>query len=155
MSSKEFNNMYKGIIFIAVGTILVVFGLNRVAYSTGAGTAAFQISLMFVMAQAAVVALVYVHWYRMVNRLVAEMYNIEEKRRTAFRYIGRYLAFAILITVLIAVAAIVAMFLNVLFVGINHAFCYTSVFIEFFVGNITLWILMRFFGLPDRVINKY
>lgn len=153
--SGEFRNMFKGIGWLAAGMFLVIMGLSRVAYHSGAGTAAFQLSLLFVFAQFIAAGIAYVQWYRTVNRLAADMYNTEEKRRAAFGHIIRYLVPSVLCSGLIALAAVIAMLIHVIFVGINPVYCYSSVLTGFFTGNVLLFILMRFFGLPDRVLNRY
>ena len=71
--SGEFRNMFKGIGWLAAGMFLVIMGLSRVAYHSGAGTAAFQLSLLFVFAQFIAAGIAYVQWYRTVNRLAADM----------------------------------------------------------------------------------
>lgn len=155
MSKSEFSNMYKMILVLIVEMFVVMFGLSRVALYTSAGDLNYQLSLVFVIAQTVAIIKEYVSWYRRVNKNVAEMYNIEEKRSTAFHDIPRYFFAAIAITGLIALCAAGAMFFQVLFVGIEKMYCFTSVLSEFFVGNITLLIMMRFLGLPDRVLGRY
>ena len=63
--SGEFRNMFKGIGWLAAGMFLVIMGLSRVAYHSGAGTAAFQLSLLFVFAQFIAAGIAYVQWYRL------------------------------------------------------------------------------------------
>ena len=151
----EFRNMFKGIGLMMGEMFAIILGLSRVSYCTGAGTAAFQLSLIFVFSQAIVLTVTYIQWYRTVNRLAADLYNTKEKRKTAFRYIIPYLTTAVVISGVISLVAVIATISQIIFYGISPIYCFSSILSEFIIGSITLWILMRFFGLPDRVLNRY
>lgn len=152
---SELKNLCKGTIgFIVIG-ILILFGLRFAASEMNAGSEGFHLSLPFLIAQASMIIVAYVLWYCKVNRIAADMMSIAEMRKMAFHYIGRYLILSLLVTGVIAVAAVICMLLNLLFVGIPAGYCYCSVFTMFFLGNVTLYVLMRFLALPNRVTGSY
>lgn len=153
--NSEFTNFFRSVGVMIMLMVLVTLGLYRIAYITGAGNAAFYQSLLFAFGQAVVQILFYGLWYRKVNRLAADMYDTTEKRSMAFRYKNRYLLLAVVVTGLIAGIAISAMLVHVIFVGISFTYCSSSVWTMFFVGNVALFVLMRFCGLPNRVTNTY
>ena len=151
----EYKNLSKGILGIVALMLLDILALNQASYYLGAGTAAFNLSILFVIAQTSVICLAYVFWYRRVSRIAAEMFNIEEMRRMAFHHKNRYQFVSLLLTGGISAAAMLCMVFNILFAGINAAYCYMAVFSMFFTGNLALWILMRFLGLPNRVTGTF
>lgn len=151
----EYKNMVKGILAIATVMVLAVAALSQMAYYAGAGTAAFNLSLLFVTAQTLVIMGAYVLWYRRTGMAAADMMNIADKRRMAFRCKNKYILSSVAITGGIALAAIVCMLLNILFSGIAPLYCYTSVLTMFIVGNLVLYLLTRFWGLPNAVTGIY
>lgn len=153
--NSEFTNFFRSVGVMIVLMVLVTLGLYRVAYVTGAGNAVFYQSLLFVFGQTAMQILFYALWYRKVNHLAADLYDTAEKRSMAFQYIKKYLLMAVVSTGVIACSVVSAIWVNVIFVGISPVYCSSSVWIMFFVGNIALFILMRFLGLPNRVTNTY
>ena len=87
----EYKNMVKGILAIAAVMVLAVAALSQMAYYAGAGTAAFNLSLLFVTAQTLVIMGAYVLWYRRTGMAAADMMNIADKRRMAFRCKNKYI----------------------------------------------------------------
>lgn len=152
---NEFSNLFKSIGIMGVLLILVILFLSAISYFTGAGTEAFHLSLIFVFGQSIVQICTYILWYRKVNHLAADMYNSAEKRKMAFHYKNQYILISVTMTGAIAGAGVIAMFINIIFVGINPTYCYSSIMVMFLIGNGTIFLTMRFWGLPNRVTNSY
>ena len=155
MEIREFKNMVKALAILSVVTIIVLAGLWSLSYSTGAGSESFHIGSIIVLLQAMVIAASYVMWYLDVNRSAADLINIEEMRRAAFRRILPYWFISLLITGAIGAAAGVGFVLQMIFVDINQVYCLSASIMELVAGNFTLLLLMRFWGLPDRVLGRY
>lgn len=148
-------NMFRGISGIFALMIIADIVLNRTAYYLGAGTEAFNLSLLFTAAQTLVISMAYIFWYRKVSYNAADMISIADMRKMAFHYKNRYLITSVLVTGGIAFLAVICMVLNILFVGIISLYCYISVLTMFFLGNVALFLLMRFWGLPNRITGSY
>lgn len=79
------------------------------------------------------------------------MMNIEKMRKMAFHYKNQYFTTSVMLTVLIAVIALICMLVGIWFVGIPALYCISSVVTMCIVGNLVLYLLMRFIGLPDQI----
>ena len=87
----EYKNMIKGIMAITAVMLLAAAALGRMAYYAGAGTAAFNLSLLFVTAQTLVILGAYILWYRKTSQEAEDMMNIVDKRRMAYHYKNKYI----------------------------------------------------------------
>ena len=125
IKNAEYGNMVKGIFILVLITFLVMGGLYPTAYLMGG------------------------------NNLAKDMFNNSEMRKAARSCAVRYLLLSIGITLGIAAVALLVTFLNLIFVGISQIYSFTSVLSEWLIGNITLWLLMWYFGLPNRVLGRY
>ena len=151
----EYKNIIKGIMAITPVMLLAAAALGRMAYYAGAGTAAFNLSLLFVTAQTLVILGAYILWYRKTSQEAEDMMNIVDKRRMAYHYKNKYILISVAATGGIALAAVVCMLLNILFAGIAPLYCYTSVLTMFVAGNLVLYLSIRFWGLPNAVTGIY
>ena len=152
---KEFKNLFKGsAAFLGIAIVLLVL-LRLTAGEMNAGSEGFNLSMPFLLAQVLVIIISYTTWYRKVNTYAADMINLKEKRDMAFYYMTRHLISSVLITAFIAGIAVICMLLDFLFVGIPAIYCYSSVFSMLILGNLTLFILMRFVALPNSVTGLY
>lgn len=152
---SELKNLFKGTIGFAVTAVLVLFGLRFLAGEMNAGAEGFRLSLPFLIAQAAVIVGCYVVWYRKVSREAANMINIAEMRKMAFHYKNQYFTVSAMLTVLIVIIAFICMAAGIWFVGIPALYCISSVLTMFIAGNLILYILMRFIGLPNRITGLF
>lgn len=155
IKNTEYGNMVKGIFILVLITFLVMGGLYPTAYLMGAGDTAYSFSVYFVAAEGLSITLLYWRWYKKSNNLAKDMFNNSEMRKAARSCAVRYLLLSIGITLGIAAVALLATFLNLIFVGISQIYSFTSVLSEWLIGNITLWLLMWYFGLPNRVLGRY
>lgn len=155
MDARELRNMIKAIAILLVETVLVIGVLWGLSTSYGAGDDNFHIGMVFVLIQSIVIIICYVCWYLAANRRAADLVNIEEMRKEAFNKIPLYLIVSILITGGVAGIVVVCIISKLIFVEINDVYCYSTALMEFFVGNITLYLTMRFWGIPDRVLGRY
>lgn len=153
--NTEYGNMAKGIFILVLVTCMVTWGLWEASYLTGAGDDAYSFSFLFVTAQGAVIIGAYILWYREANRLASDLYNITEMRKAAHSRIPRYLLSAIVITLIIAAAAVIAMVFILFLANINGIYIFSSALSELLIGNFALILLMYFFGLPNRVLGRY
>lgn len=147
--------MAKGIFILVLITFLVMGGLNRTAYLTGAGDTAYSFSLLFVIAQGAAAIYCYCAWYCKVNHLAADLYNTEEMRKAASSKILRFLLRYLLLNLFIGIVALALILLSAIFAGISQLYCFSSIISEALAGFITLLLLMYVFGLPNRVLGRY
>lgn len=141
--------------FLILEAFLLVLGLSGFAYTAGAGSENFRLSTVFVLSQICIILVIYWRWYIKANREAAELYNIEKMRKAAFRYIPGSLLLSVTLTGLIAAAGMAATFLQIIFVDINRIFCVSAMLSEFLLGNLSLLLVMRTVGLPDRVLGRY
>ena len=100
----EYKNMIKGIMAITAVMLLAAAALGRMAYYAGAGTAAFNLSLLFVTAQTLVILGAYILWYRKTSQEAEDMMNIVDKRRMAYHYKNKYILISVAATGGIALA---------------------------------------------------
>lgn len=155
MNTHELRNMGKAIGILFVETLIVLLGLWSLAYTTGAGSENFYIGVIFVLLQALGIILSYTLWYLSANRQAADLINMEEMRRAAFRRIPKYLLLSLLITGVIAAVGVAAVLFRFIFVEIEQVYSLSAVLMELVVGNFTLLLMMCFWGLPDRVLGRY
>ena len=141
-------NLFKGTMGFAVIAVLVLFGLRFLAREMNAGAEGFRLSLPFLIAQAAVIVGCYVTWYRKVSREAVNMMNIEKMRKMAFYYKRKYFTTSAILTALICMVG------SIWFVGIPAAYCISSVITMAIVGNLVLYLLMRFVGLPNQITGE-
>ena len=147
-------NLFKGTMGFAVIAVLVLFGLRFLAREMNAGAEGFRLSLPFLIAQAAVIVGCYVTWYRKVSREAVNMMNIEKMRKMAFYYKRKYFTTSAILTILIVAIALICMVGSIWFVGIPAAYCNSSVITMAIVGNLVLYLLMRFVGLPNQITGE-
>ena len=147
-------NLFKGTMGFAVIAVLVLFGLRFLAREMNAGAEGFRLSLPFLIAQAAVIVGCYVTWYRKVSREAVNMMNIEKMRKMAFYYKRKYFTTSAILTILIVAIALICMVGSIWFVGIPAAYCSSSVITMAIVGNLVLYLLMRFVGLPNQITGE-
>lgn len=147
-------NLFKGTMGFAVIAVLVLFGLRFLAREMNAGAEGFRLSLPFLIAQAAVIVGCYVTWYRKVSREAVNMMNIEKMRKMAFYYKRKYFTTSAILTILIVAIALICMVGSIWFVGISAAYCISSVITMAIVGNLVLYLLMRFVGLPNQITGE-
>lgn len=151
-------NLFKGTMGFAVIAVLVLFGLRFLAREMNAGAEGFRLSLPFLIAQVVVIVGCYAAWYRKVNRKAANMLNLAEMRKMAFHCKNRYLGISISLTVVIVIILLICMLLSswfsIWFVGIPAAYCISSVMTMAIVGNLVLYLLMRFVGLPNQITGE-
>ena len=148
---SELKNLFKGTMGFAGIAVLILFGLRFLAGEMNAGAEGFRLSLPFLIAQAAVIVGCYVVWYRKVSRTAENMMNIEKMRKMAFHYKNQYFTTSVMLTMLIAVIALICMLVGIWFVGIPALYCISSVVTMCIVGNLVLYLLMRFIGLPNQI----
>ena len=147
-------NLFKGTMGFAVIAVLVLFGLRFLAREMNAGAEGFRLSLPFLIAQAAVIVGCYVTWYRKVSREAVNMMNIEKMRKMAFYYKRKYFTTSAILTILIVAIALICMVGSIWCVGIPAAYCISSVITMAIVGNLVLYLLMRFVGLPNQITGE-
>ena len=147
-------NLFKGTMGFAVIAVLVLFGLRFLAREMNAGAEGFRLSLPFLIAQAAVIVGCYVTWYRKVSREAVNMMNIEKMRKMAFYYKRKYFTTSAILTILIVAIALICMVGSIWFVGFPAAYCISSVITMAIVGNLVLYLLMRFVGLPNQITGE-
>ena len=147
-------NLFKGTMGFAVIAVLVLFGLRCLAREMIAGAVGFRLSLPFLIAQAAVIVGCYVTWYRKVSREAVNMMNIEKMRKMAFYYKRKYFTTSAILTILIVAIALICMVGRIWFEGITAAYCISSVITMAIVGNLVLYLLMRFVGLPNQITGE-
>lgn len=147
-------NLFKGTMGFAVIAVLVLFGLRFLAREMNAGAEGFRLSLPFLIAQAAVIVGCYVTWYRKVSREAVNMMNIEKMRKMAFYYKRKYFTTSAILTILIVAIALICMVGSIWFVGIPAVYCISSVITMAIVGNLVLYLLMRFVGLPNQITGE-
>lgn len=147
-------NLFKGTMGFAVIAVLVLFGLRFLAREMNAGAEGFRLSLPFLIAQAAVIVGCYVTWYRKVSREAVNMMNIEKMRKMAFYYKRKYFTTSAILTILIVAIALICMVGSIWFVSIPAAYCISSVITMAIVGNLVLYLLMRFVGLPNQITGE-
>ena len=147
-------NLFKGTMGFAVIAVLVLFGLRFLAREMNAGAEGFRLSLPFLIAQAAVIVGCYVTWYRKVSREAVNMMNIEKMRKMAFYYKRKYFTTSAILTILIVAIALICMVGSIWIVGIPAAYCISSVITMAIVGNLVLYLLMRFVGLPNQITGE-
>ena len=147
-------NLFKGTMGFAVIAVLVLFGLRFLAREMNAGAEGFRLSLPFLIAQAAVIVGCYVTWYRKVSREAVNMMNIEKMRKMAFYYKRKYFTTSAILTILIVAIALICMVGSIWFVGIPATYCISSVITMAIVGNLVLYLLMRFVGLPNQITGE-
>lgn len=147
-------NLFKGTMGFAGIAVLVLFGLRFLAGEMNAGAEGFRLSLPFLIAQAAVIVGCYVVWYRKVSRTAENMMNIEKMRKMAFHYKNQYFTTSAILTILIVAIALICMVGSIWFVGIPAAYCISSVITMAIVGNLVLYLLMRFVGLPNQITGE-
>ena len=138
-------NLFKGTMGFAVIAVLVLFGLRFLAREMNAGAEGFRLSLPFLIAQAAVIVGCYV---------TVNMMNIEKMRKMAFYYKRKYFTTSAILTILIVAIALICMVGSIWFVGIPAAYCISSVITMAIVGNLVLYLLMRFVGLPNQITGE-
>ena len=147
-------NLFKGTMGFAVIAVLVLFGLRFLAREMNAGAEGFRLSLPFLIAQAAVIVGCYVTWYRKVSREAVNMMNIEKMRKMAFYYKRKYFTTSAILTILIVAIALICMVGSIWFVGNPAAYRISSVITMAIVGNLVLYLLMRFVGLPNQITGE-
>ena len=140
---SELKNLFKGTMGFAVIAVLVLFGLRFLAREMNAGAEGFRLSLPFLIAQAAVIVGCYVTWYRKVSREAVNMMNIEKMRKMAFYYKRKYFTTSAILTILIVAIALICMVGSI-----------SSVMTMAIVGNLVLYLLMRFVGLPNQITGE-
>ena len=134
-------NLFKGTMGFAVIAVLVLFGLRFLAREMNAGAEGFRLSLPFLIA-------------RKVSREAVNMMNIEKMRKMAFYYKRKYFTTSAILTILIVAIALICMVGSIWFVGIPAAYCISSVITMAIVGNLVLYLLMRFVGLPNQITGE-
>ena len=80
--------------------------------------------------------------------------------KSFLKFLGRNKAYTLIdvfgLSVSLMFVLLIAVYtVHVIFVGISFTYCSSSVWTMFFVGNVALFVLMRFCGLPNRVTNTY
>lgn len=154
MEGNKYRNMIKTIIIFLVELVIVAVGLNVVSFYTGAGDTNYWMSLIFVAAQAAVFITVYICWYNTTDKEAIEMFNLDKMRKMAYHRIPSYWLVAFFVSAGLGAAGIVAMAFGLLFDEISLSYGLASMITEFALGNITLLLMMRIWGLPDRILGR-
>ena len=88
------------------------------------------------------------------SREAVNMMNIEKMRKMAFYYKRKYFTTSAILTILIVAIALICMVGSIWFVGIPAAYCISSVITMAIVGNLVLYLLMRFVGLPNQITGE-
>ncbi len=151
----EFSNLLRSYLVLIVFSLIVLGGLNIFSFVTNAGDGAFNSSCIFVFIQLVALMICYGIWYYKSNAAVAVLSNTAKMRKTVFGRIPFYMFMSILLTLGISVIGTICILIRVIFVDIAPVYTYSALYIFPLLGNLLLFLLMRFFGLPNRMTGTY